>query len=80
MVQRRDRARLALESIAELLRGDLNGDIGPSRESLARQTSPIPPCPRRDRISYGPRRSPVASVIWSEFAQVYRSARVVDSH
>jgi len=29
----------------------------PRRGSLARDTSPIPPAPRRDRISYGPRRA-----------------------
>src|SRR5262245_26737589 len=34
-----------------------------SRESLARQTSPIPPAPSGATISYGPRRDPGAGVI-----------------
>src|SRR6476620_2755830 len=37
------------------------------RQSRARYTSPMPPAPRAERISYGPRRVPVATPIatWS---------------
>src|SRR5215470_17411406 len=35
----------------------------PRRGSLARYTSPIPPAPRGETISYGPRRVPAERVI-----------------
>src|SRR5215470_7687223 len=37
----------------------------PSRVSRARYTSPIPPAPRGDTISYGPRRVPASRVMGS---------------
>jgi hypothetical protein len=41
----------------------------PSRVSRARYTSPIPPAPTGETISYGPSRAPAASV---KFPTAYR--------
>ncbi len=49
----------------------------PSFESRARYTSPIPPAPRGDRISYGPRRVPDESAMkLAGFYPLARRARV----
>ena len=64
MSQLRDRARLAIEAFAELRIGRerfgriLIATVRSSRVSRALYTSPMPPAPRGERISYGPRRVP----------------------
>src|SRR4030095_17086184 len=56
------RGRTSSESIARIhSRAIPSGPIAtsrPSRGSRARYTSPIPPAPRAETISYGPRRAP----------------------
>ena len=66
------RAEADRASFSNRLTRDASSDISgestltatsrPSRSSFARYTSPIPPAPRGDRISYGPRRVPFLSV------------------
>ena len=59
MVQRGDRARLLLETIALCSPFScLMATMRSRRVSRAFQTSPMPPAPSADRISYGPRRAP----------------------
>lgn len=64
MVQAGDGARLAVEAPTEVgvvgeVRGEiLTATVRSSRVSFARYTSPIPPAPQGDRISYGPSRVP----------------------
>ena len=64
MVERRERARLALESQdgvaigGDARRQDLDRDVAAEALSRARYTSPIPPAPSSATISYPPIRVP----------------------
>ena len=68
MVERREHLRLALEprepsgSAANRSGRTLMATSRSSRESRARYTSPMPPAPSGERISYEPKRTPADSV------------------
>ena len=58
MVHRRDGPSLTIKTLTEMAVTCLDGDQPIEARVAAFQTSPMPPAPRADKISYGPSRVP----------------------